>query len=844
MKPTGYNAGFPPAGNEPAGCPQLNSRPGLISQRKPLTLLPILTVIGLSVLSCRKQQEPAAGPTPPLPSAGDEDGAPEYAGSLACRSCHSNEFEKWKASHHALAETRFDPLIHGPAFEPGQKVQHGKRESTVGKLDGDYAIITEGADGKITPFTPLRVIGKSPLWQAVVGGERGRYQVTALSYDPHKHEWFDVYGDEDRRPHEWGFWANRGMTWNSMCGSCHTTDYRKNYDPDSDSYNTKFSELGVGCEGCHGPYRRHAHEMAAQGRTTPQGVSSVAVSWPPKSFLEKRPEGQPAISGQERNRLDVILDTCGSCHARRVDLTGKFRPGEKFLDHYRPVIPDETEVYYEDGQVHEEDYEYTSFISSRMHAMGVRCIHCHDPHTSKLRAQGNDLCLGCHQGKIDPVTHSHHDISKPGGQCANCHMPLTTYMQRHPRRDHGFTIPDPTLTRDYDIPNACNRCHEDKPVKWAIEWTGKWYGKRMNRHTQRRARALAEARRANEGADKDLLALLNTENSKFWRSAALGLSGPWLQRNPGLQRALFDSLADKDPLVRTTAARMTETLLANQGLPQPIRQGIEARLTGLLKDPVRSVRIDAAWALRRSLSRYSDAGRELNDYLRFNSDQPTGALQIGVFHLDRREEETGNLDKAIGWMEKAVTWDPNSPFLHQSLAIAYSNKGEQKEAIESLKRAHKLEPDEAMYAYNLALGLSEMERFEEAVRYLELTVQLDEDFTRAWYNLALARSRIGKNQEAIDTLRRAEELEPGNVDYIYTRATILRDMKRYQDALDAVREAEKLAPGAPLLLQFRSSLHKELGQEAEARAAWEQYRQAEALQRLQSQGGIPGLERP
>ena len=68
--------------------------------------------------------------------------------------------------------------------------------------------------------------------------------------------------------------------------------------------------------------------------------------------------------------------------------------------------------------------------------------------------------------------------------------------------------------------------------------------------------------------------------------------------------------------------------------------------------------------------------------------------------------------------------------------------------------------------------------------------------------------------------------------------------KRYQDALNTVRQAEKLAPGAPLLLQFRSSLHKALGQEDEAKAAWQQYRQAEALQRLQSQGGIPGLERP
>ena len=112
------------------------------------------------------------------------------------------------------------------------------------------------------------------------------------------------------------------MTWNSMCGSCHTTDYHKNYDPETDTYDTKFFELGVGCEGCHGPYKDPVTQMEAEGKTGAGDSSDVAVSWPPKSFLEKRPEGQPAISGKERTRLDVILDTCGSCHARRVDLTG------------------------------------------------------------------------------------------------------------------------------------------------------------------------------------------------------------------------------------------------------------------------------------------------------------------------------------------------------------------------------------------------------------------------------------------------------------------------------------------------------------------------------------------
>ena len=39
-------------------------------------------------------------------------------------------------------------------------------------------------------------------------------------------------------------------------------------------------------------------------------------------------------------------------------------------------------------------------------------------------------------------------------------------MARDPRHDHGFTIPDPLLTKELGIPNACNRCHADKTVDW------------------------------------------------------------------------------------------------------------------------------------------------------------------------------------------------------------------------------------------------------------------------------------------------------------------------------------------------------------------------------------------
>ncbi|MCI2286249.1 hypothetical protein L3081_26000 [Colwellia sp. MSW7] len=42
-----------------------------------------------------------------------------------------------------------------------------------------------------------------------------------------------------------------------MCAYCHSTNVKKNFDLKSNSYNTTFSEVNVGCESCHGPASNH-----------------------------------------------------------------------------------------------------------------------------------------------------------------------------------------------------------------------------------------------------------------------------------------------------------------------------------------------------------------------------------------------------------------------------------------------------------------------------------------------------------------------------------------------------------------------------------------------------------
>ena len=94
--------------------------------------------------------------------------------------------------------------------------------------------------------------------------------------------------------------------------------------------------------------------------------------------------GDPTVRKITRPEM---FDACGQCHSRRAELTGDFQPGENFFDHHHLTIPDETDMFYPDGQMREEDYEFTAFLGSKMHAAGVRCVDCHEPHSNKLRCR-------------------------------------------------------------------------------------------------------------------------------------------------------------------------------------------------------------------------------------------------------------------------------------------------------------------------------------------------------------------------------------------------------------------------------------------------------------------------
>ncbi len=182
-------------------------------------------------------------------------------------------------------------------------------------------------------------------------------------------------------------------------------------------------------------------------------------------------------------RSDVLLETCARCHARRGQLHEPYVPGQPLMSTHRPSLLDE-QLYFADGQIKDEVYEYGSFKQSKMFQRGVICSDCHEPHSMKVFALDNTLCYRCHLAeKFGARTHHFHDPDSTGASCIDCHMPTRTYMGVDVRRDHSYRIPRPEFTERFGVPNTCTACHprEERPVGGGSV-SAKWYGRRGRGH--------------------------------------------------------------------------------------------------------------------------------------------------------------------------------------------------------------------------------------------------------------------------------------------------------------------------------------------------------------------------
>jgi predicted CXXCH cytochrome family protein len=402
------------------------------------------------------------------------------------------------------------------------------------------------------------------------------------------------------------------------------------------------TEIGVGCEACHGPGAAH-------------------VDW-----ARADASGAGALPG-----LGLTLDLgttqqaevmqCLTCHSRReAMLDGNPLPGMSYHDAFSMTLL-RAGAYHPDGTILDEVFEGGSFLQSKMHAAGVRCSTCHEPHSATLRLEGNAVCAQCHSPAGNPdfpslarklyddPEHHFHEPGSDGAQCAACHMIERVYMGVDARRDHSFRVPRPDLAAT-GSPDACTDCHRDRDAGWAAAELVARFPDSAHRGPHF-ATVFAAARRdpgLQAGALLDIAEW--AEGPGIVRATALEKLGT--VADMAAADRVTRLLTDPDPMVRAAAAAPLRSLPPEARL---------ARLAPLLDDPLRVVREAAAKALSdaraqpgTTVAAALDSARlEWWTALVLRADFPETHLQIGGTALQARDF-TG----ALQAFERAVTLDP------------------------------------------------------------------------------------------------------------------------------------------------------------------------------------------
>jgi predicted CXXCH cytochrome family protein len=717
--------------------------------------------------------------------------AGQFVDESGCAGCHAAQHKAWAGSQNDLAMQEITEQTVLGDFN-NSRFSYAGVTSRFFRREGKFVVNTDGPDGKLADFEIRHTFGVKPLQQYLIELPGGRLQALSIAWDTQRQRWFHLYPNERVDHRDELHWTKPSQNWNHMCGECHATDYRKNYDAATNSFKTTATRFDVGCQACHGPASRHAEWAKRAG-------DDVA-----KAARGSRKQDFSVDLAARDSRLQI--DTCARCHSRRGTLSADYRHGAPLMDTHLPALLSER-LYHADGQIQDEVYEYGSFLQSKMHAKGLRCSDCHEPHSTKLRASGNALCVTCHNASTpaagshidssglqrkdyDAPAHHFHKPGQPGSQCVDCHAPARTYMVVDPRRDHSFRIPRPDLSVAIGTPNACNQCHNKQSPKWAADAVAKWYGPNR-RQEPHYGVALDAGRHAKPGAVSGLIRLAgDATQPAIVRASALDL----LSRYPGRSAltALQNGLRDPDPLVRRAAVVGQERLA-------PVER--VAALSPMLNDPVRAVRIEAARLLapavasldEKSRTGFDQALAEFEAAQTENADRPEALANLGNLYSSR-----GETTRAEAAYRKAIALDPGFVPAYANLADLYRAGGRDADAERTLRDGLRMVPNAATLHEALGLALVRQKKKQAALAEFAAAVKAAPDDPRHTYIYAVALHDAGRRAEAVRLLESAAQ-RAGDRDVLLTLASFRQAAGDLAGTEKALRKLAAINPDDPAL---------------------------------------------
>jgi predicted CXXCH cytochrome family protein len=629
-----------------------------------------------------------------------------YVGSQACARCHDGEYDSWRKTLHVqmtkpIAEAR----VEGD-FRPGTHLEQYGRAYTMDSKDGRYTVSISRGGGPAEKFQVDYTLGARRFQGYLSTLPDGRIYVLPIFWHNESKRWLDWKEIAPVPDHPT---ADLRQIWNITCVNCHATNLARNFNRKSRTYATTWTEMGIGCEGCHGPGADHV---------------AVADAWDkdPVHAPAKPTAAELRIFSPAKATPRQTFDACGYCHGNKNNTFFGFKPGDRFEDYALPFLMSEPipandpqGEFWPDGRPSRFNRPQALTVSGCFQRGEATCTNCHRMHgpenahmlkvavdmpDGRRTRESDGLCVQCHKALANDTSHTHHAADSQGSRCIECHMSDVNWRLITRRRDHTFQAPVPELTSRYGVPNACTTCHEDKSPEWAASTMDRWYGNNERRlATVAMSDAMYAAAAGDASALPDVARLAGdrTHGSLIRASAAEfagqllargSTSSPRASHSTPVVNALIGAANDPEPSVRAVAVTALGSIVDDRTTVV-----IAAHVT----DAARVVRVRAAEALLdRGIVRLDGAAgaaleraqAEWAESLRTFNDVARDQTALGRLELAR-----GRTAEAADALDNAVALDPTQARPHVYLGVLAARAGRYDDAIRQFSTARSLQPD-------------------------------------------------------------------------------------------------------------------------------------------------------
>ncbi|MBR9869333.1 MAG: hypothetical protein GYB20_13515 [Oceanospirillales bacterium] len=655
-----------------------------------------------------------------------------------CGECHMQQVSDWQQSQHALsmALATTDSVL-------GNFNQTYRSEDVeaVFFLDSDIYKVRLTEQGKEQVWVIKYVFGNYPLQQYLIETGNGRLQALNIAWDSRSKEdggqnWFRLDQPDHQDPGQPLHWKGIYQNWNTMCADCHSTELSKGYSLKDNQFSTHFKTVNVSCAACH--ENADTHALAARsGKSVAAGQNLKSDGAWLTGNLSTPPVHTGAVSSPEQTEM------CGRCHSLRTRLdptkSGKINDQYSLNRLFSPL-------YFEDGRVKEEVFILGSFLQSKMHNAGVVCSNCHNPHSAKLKIEGNALCGQCHAlESFDRPEHHQHMSNSEGSQCVNCHMPTRTYMQIDQRREHNFTTPNPFVAAQAGSPDPCLACHKDKDNIWSRDQVGRLWP------TQKKHSDWFDIQRAPIAAMREFIE--NREQPSIYRATLLEQQAASLAfNNP---ETILAQLSSPSALIRESSWKAAVNIPKNK---------LDNYVTKGLSDKHLSVRLAAYETLliKQALpADFTSVKQEYIAYLEQIADRPAGRTMLARYKI-----LTDNTASSAG----------------EDLAFALDQ-----------------DPQYLPAVFMLTELLRNQKRFSEAVTLLTKTLELIPQDANLLHLRGLTQLQLKQINPALTDLRAAYKLAPENISFGYRLAQALKYTHHLSEAEQVIQQLKDRFPQHPAI---------------------------------------------